>query len=211
MVQQGEAVLVVDDEQTVVRVLQRFLEDTGYQVVAASSGEQALRKMNEQQIEVVLLDIGMPGISGMEVLQQISTKWPETCVIMVTGLDDANTAVKALKLGAYDYITKPFNRDDVMLAIRRGLEKRRLEFENENYRNNMMKTIAEQTEQLQKQFATLLDTLTREQQLIHKPDSEQSKEERELLSRLPPELQEPKTSVEEFRKALFRILGKPQS
>ncbi len=116
-------VLVVDDEVSVRLVLQRILEEAGYGVVTAANGQEALDKMSQLNVGVVLLDIKMPGMSGMEVLQQITTNWPETCVIMVTGVVNTQTAVEVMKLGAYDYITKPFKRDDVAQKVQEAISK----------------------------------------------------------------------------------------
>ncbi len=119
-------ILVVDDEEAVRNLLQRILEEVGYDVVTAANGQEALDKVSQLNAGVVLLDIKMPGMSGIEVLQQITTNWPETCVVMATAAGDAQTAVEAMKAGAYDYITKPFNRDDVVLKVQKAIEKRDL-------------------------------------------------------------------------------------
>ncbi|MEE8598935.1 MAG: response regulator [Dehalococcoidales bacterium] len=123
MIGEQVRILVVDDEVAVRLVLQRILEGLGYHVVTAANGQEALDKMPQLNIGVALLDIMMPGMSGMEVLQQITTNWPETCVIMVTAVADAQTAIEAMKLGAYDYITKPFMRDDVAQKVQEAISK----------------------------------------------------------------------------------------
>ncbi len=119
-------ILFVDEEEPVRNLLQRVLKEAGYDVVTATNGQEALDKVSQLNVGVVLLDIKMPGMSGMEVLQQITTNWPETCVVMATAAGDAQTAVEAMKAGAYDYITKPFNRDDVVLKVQKAIEKRDL-------------------------------------------------------------------------------------
>jgi len=119
-------ILVVDDEEPVRKLLRRILGEAGYNVDTAATGQEALDKVSQLNAGVVLLDIKMPGMSGMEVLQQITTNWPETCVVMATAAGDAQTAVEAMKAGAYDYITKPFNRDDVVLKVQKAVEKRDL-------------------------------------------------------------------------------------
>jgi len=124
MTEEQVRVLVVDDEETVRNLLQRILKEVGYDVATAANGQEALAKIAELKPGVVLLDIKMPGMSGMEVLQQIRTNWPETCVVMATAAADVQTAVEAMTKGAYDYITKPFNRDDLLLKVQRAAEKR---------------------------------------------------------------------------------------
>lgn len=119
-------ILVVDDEEPVRNLLQRILGEAGYNVDTAANGQEALDKVSQLNAGVVLLDIKMPGMSGIEVLQQITTNWPETCVVMATAAGDAQTAVEAMKAGAYDYITKPFDRDDVVLKVQKAIEKRDL-------------------------------------------------------------------------------------
>ncbi len=123
MVGKQVRILVVDDEVTVRLVLQRIVEEAGYDVVTAANGQEALDKMSQLNAGVVLLDIKMPGMSGMEVLQQITTNWPEACVLMVTAVDDTQTAIEAMKLGAYDYITKPFKRDNVAQKLQEAISK----------------------------------------------------------------------------------------
>ncbi|MBI2980299.1 MAG: sigma-54-dependent Fis family transcriptional regulator [Chloroflexi bacterium] len=198
-------ILVVDDEESIRSFLQRVLQEAGYDVATAANGQEALNKITESGASVVCLDIKMPGISGMEVLRQIMANWPQTCVIMATAVADAQTAVDAMKLGAYDYITKPFNRDNVLLTIKRAIEKRNLLLENERHRSELEKRVGEQTERLQQQFVELVETLAREQRLIYRLAYSQ-RGGKELLSRLPKELQEPLSSVEEYSEALIRIL-----
>jgi len=199
-------VLVVDDEESVRDLLQRVLKEAGYDAVTAANGQEALDKVLQLRPEAVLLDIKMPGMSGMEVLQQITTNWPDTCVVMATAVADAQTAVEAMKIGAYDYITKPFNRDDVVLKVRRAIEKRHLLLENERHRLDLEKRVGEQAQRLQQQFVELVETLVREHKLMYELATRQTGGGKELLSKLPKELQEPMSSVEEFSEALLRIL-----
>ena len=199
-------VLVVDDEETVRDLLQRILGAVHYNVVKAANGQEALDKMRELSIKVAFLDVKMPGMSGIEVLRQITSNWPETCVIMATAVTDAQTAVEAMKMGAYDYITKPFNQDDVILTLQRALEKKHLELENERHELELQKRVGEQTERLQQQFVDLVETLAREHKLISRLASREGKAGREALSKLPKELQKPMASVEEFSEALLKLL-----
>ena len=201
-------ILVVDDEEIVRNSLQRVLKEAGYDVVTAANGQEALDKMSMSQLKIklVLLDIKMPGMPGMEVLRQLTTNWPETGVVMATAVADTQTAVEAMKLGAYDYITKPFSRDDVVLTVQRAIERRYLLLENERHRLEVEKRVSEQAQRLQEQFAELVETLSREHKLIYKLAEQQRGGVKSLLKRLPPELQEPMSSVEEFSEALIRIL-----
>ena len=206
MTEELRRVLVVDDEETVRNLLKRVLEESGYSVVTAANGQEALDKMSQLNIGVVLLDIKMPGISGMEVLQQLTADWFDTCVIMVTSVADAQTAVEAMKLGAYDYITKPFKRDNLVLTMQRAIERRNLVLESKRHQLALEKRIGEQTERLQQQFMELVETLAREHKLIYKLAAHQKGGAKEVMSTLPLELQQPMISVEEFSDALIRVL-----
>lgn len=198
-------VLVVDDEEGVRSLLERTLARVGYSVVSAANGQEALDRVSQQDIEVVLLDIKMPGMSGMDVLQQLARRWPDIGVVMVTGVADIQTAVEAMKLGADDYITKPFNWDDLLPKVQWAVEKRKLRLENERHRLELQQRVAEQAQQLQEQFAELVMTLAREHKLMYQL-AEQRGSAKSLFRKLPAELQQPMSSVEEFTEALLRVL-----
>ena len=208
MVEEQGRVMVVDDEEGVRNLLQRTLEGAGFNVVTAANGQEALETMSEPELEigVALLDIKMPGLSGIEVLQKIAAERPLICVIMVTAMVDATTAIEAMKLGAYDYVTKPFNPDDVVLAVQRGFERRGLWLENEKHRQRLQERLAGQTERMQEQFVELMNSLTREHQLLFRLKESRPELRKEILSKLPKELQEPIASAEDFRDALLKIL-----
>lgn len=121
-------ILVVDDEPSVVAAFTRALEDD-HSVVTAGTGKQCLKAVAEKPPDCVLLDINMPGMSGMDVLRRLAQSDPQVPVIMLTAVDDVKTAVKAMKTGAFDYLTKPCPMDQLKLAVSRALEKRNLELE----------------------------------------------------------------------------------
>lgn len=200
------SVLVVDDENSIRNILQRILEEAGYDVATAANGQEALDKVSQLMPEVVVLDIKMPGMSGMEVLQRIATNWPDVGVVMASAIGHTQIAVDAMKRGAYDYITKPFSRADLVLKVRRAMEKRRLLLENQHHRLDLEKRVGEQAEHLQQQFVELVETLAREHKLLYKLAEHQHRGAKSFFKRLPKELQEPMSSVEEFSDALIRIL-----
>ncbi len=208
MVEERGRVMVVDDEEGVRNLLQRTLEGAGFNVVTAANGQEALETMSEPELEIgiLLLDIKMPGLSGFEVLKQVTIEHPLICVIMVTAVVDTTTAIEAMKLGAYDYVTKPFNPDDVVLAVQRGFERRALWLENEKHRQRLQERLAGQTERMQEQFVELMSSLTREHQLLFRLKESRPELRKEILSKLPKELQEPIASAEDFRDALLKIL-----
>jgi two-component system nitrogen regulation response regulator NtrX len=123
-------VLVVDDEESILETLTGILEDDGYEVLTASSGEEALRSFDEFGPEVVLLDVWMPGMDGIETLKNIREKRNPASVIMISGHSTIDTAVQAIKFGAYDFLEKPLSLERVLILTRRALEKQRLEKEN---------------------------------------------------------------------------------
>ena len=108
----------------------RVLDGAGYQVEAVQDGREALRKVEEIPYDILILDIMMPGMDGLEVLRRVKETHPDVDVIMVTGLSQIDTAVQAMKLGAFDYISKPFEPDELILVVQRALERRLLLQEN---------------------------------------------------------------------------------
>ena len=200
-------VLVVDDEETIRTLLKRILEDAGYPVVTASDGEEALRILSQQEFELALLDVRMPGITGLELLGKITTDWPDTGVIMVTAVAELQTAVDAMKLAACDYITKPFDQGDLLEKVRKANEKRRHQIEDRRHYLELKKKFMQQTDLMRDQFSELVASLAREHKMLQKMAAAQPGGKKSL-SELPPELQNPIPSVEEFRDALLRILKK---
>ena len=162
-----ERILIADDEEVIRTLLQRVLIGAGYSVVATANGKEALDKMSQLKVKLVLLDNRMPGMSGMEVLQEITAHWPDTCVIMVSAVLDTQTAAKAMKLGAYDYIPKPFDLNTVIRTVQRAIETRDILSENGLYRFDFKKRAGEQRERLQPQFARPGE-VTPEHSLSHK-------------------------------------------
>jgi len=206
MTEKQEKILVVDDEEAVRNLLQRILEGAGYQVTTAANGKEALYKVSLGETQVVLLDIKMPEMSGIEVLAKLTADSPDHCVIMVTAVTDMDTAIKALKMGAYDYITKPFDQDEVKQKLQQAIEKWHRRIAEKRRYHQLSEGFAEKTKQAQEQFTELISSLSREHKLLHELAARQAGGGKELLSKLPKELQEPMSSVEEFRDALLRIL-----
>jgi DNA-binding NtrC family response regulator len=206
MTEEQIRVLVVDDEENVRNLLKRIMEERGYQVKTAANGKEALYYVSLGEIDLVLLDVKMPEISGIEALKKITIDHPDICVIMVTSVVDTETAVEAMKLGAYDYIIKPFDRDDVLQKVLGAAEiwRRRLK-EKQRYLK-LQENITEKTQKMQEQFVELLNSLAREHKLIQELAARQQDGGKSLLSKLPKELQEPIPSVDEFRDAMLKIL-----
>jgi len=115
-------ILVVDDERSVTDLLHEDLREEGYSCVTAGTGEDALKRLSEGNFDVVLLDLKLPGISGMDVLREAKSIHPEVAVIVVTAAGDAQTSVEAMKIGAVDYITKPFELERVNGSVEVALK-----------------------------------------------------------------------------------------
>ncbi len=130
-------ILVVDDDGSLRRVTQVQLEQSGYQVSTAADGNEALTILQKTPQDLVITDLKMPGLSGMDLLEKIRTEYPEIIVIMVTAFGTVETAVEAMKAGAYDYITKPVNLDELKLIISRALAHQRLLEEVRNLRASL--------------------------------------------------------------------------
>jgi DNA-binding NtrC family response regulator len=114
-------ILVIDDEPIIRVSCQRSLGSEGYEVKSASSGKEGIDLLAKEAFNLVLLDIKMPDMDGIEVLKKIKNTWPETKIIMITGYSTVETAVKTLKLGALNYLEKPFTPDTLVETIKEAL------------------------------------------------------------------------------------------
>ncbi len=131
-------ILVVDDEESICRSLKGILSDEGHEVLTAPSGEECLRIIEEELPDLVLLDIWLPGVNGIEILQSIKTNYPHIQVIMISGHGTVESAVRSTKLGAFDFIEKPLSLDKVVIIVNHALDLVRLEEENRLLRDRMM-------------------------------------------------------------------------
>mgnify|MGYP001548364037 CR=1 len=121
----SSSVLIVDDEEVVRRAHLRSLEDTGCQARVAEDGDKAIREMEIEPADVVLLDIRMPGTDGMDVLKTIKTRWPDSEVVIITGYPTIDSAKEAVRLGACNYIAKPVEPNDVIKAANDAMTQKR--------------------------------------------------------------------------------------
>jgi DNA-binding NtrC family response regulator len=117
-------ILLVDDEKDFVEMLTLRLEEIGEEVLQAYSGLESLEKMKDVEVDVVILDIKMPGMDGIETLQEIKKRFPLVEVIMLTGHGTIETAVQGMKLGAYDFLIKPADFDDLVTKLNKARERR---------------------------------------------------------------------------------------
>ena len=125
-----EAILIVDDEKNYLLVLEALLADAGYEVITSDSANEALEIALSHDLDLVITDVRMPGLDGMEFLAQLSSRQPDLPVIMMTAYATVEKAVEAMKRGAFDYITKPFKNEELILTIRKAIEMHRLKQEN---------------------------------------------------------------------------------
>ena len=132
------SILIVDDEPSILQSLSGLLTDEGFEIYTADNGYEALKIIDSEVPDMVLLDIWMPGIDGIETLKEIKKTNPALPVIIITGHGNVETAVKATKLGAFDLIEKPLNIDKVIVAINNALNFRRLEEENRYLRKKTL-------------------------------------------------------------------------
>ena len=130
-------ILVVDDEEILQDVLGLLLRKEGYRPIAARTGEEALLLFDKEPIDLVLLDVMLPGMSGMDVLRQIRQRDPEQVVVVITAYSSIEGAIEAMRQGAFHYVPKPFKNEEVLLTIRKGLEQRRLTQENRELREQL--------------------------------------------------------------------------
>jgi putative two-component system response regulator len=146
--QQATRILIVDDDEKVRRLLARILTREGFTCDLAADAAQALEDIEDREYDLVITDVNMPGMSGMELLAEVLGRRPDTSVILVTGLNNTSTAVTALEHGAYDYILKPFEATEVIISVRNALRRRQLEIENRSYREHLEERVRDQTEEI---------------------------------------------------------------
>ncbi|HJR45064.1 MAG TPA: HD domain-containing phosphohydrolase [Actinomycetota bacterium] len=142
------AVLIVDDEPSALRTLKRILAKTGHRIEAAHSTTEARAKLDSGSFALVLSDVNMPGESGMDLLESISGNGTDTATVMVTGVDDRDMAERALTMGAYGYVIKPFERNEILISVSNALRRRELEIENRHHREKLEQQVQQRTAHL---------------------------------------------------------------
>ena len=159
MANKKERILIIDDEMTIRKLLHQKLSREDYKCEEAASAEQALVKLSRHPVELIILDIKMPGKSGTELLPELRASYPDTAVLMATAVHDINIAIQCMEQGAYDYIAKPFNLDLVTLSVGKALEKRRLDLQIREYQQYLEQKVDEQTEKARKIFLSAMEAL----------------------------------------------------
>ncbi len=140
--------MIVDDEEPIRRMLARLLTRNGYECETAADAETAQATLNRSHFDLLLTDMDMPGISGLDLITQVSKTHPDTATVMVTGLDDTDLAQAALETGAYGYIIKPFEPNEILIGVANALRRRDLESENRNHRLRLEQMVRDRTDEL---------------------------------------------------------------
>src|SRR5881398_46407 len=152
----SERILIVDDEETIREIVCSMLTSAKYECRQAGSGMEALALLDSgEEFELMLSDLMMANLDGLGLLERTKEKFPDMPVIMVTAVHDISVALAALRNGAYDYLLKPFEREQLLATVRRALENRRLRMENRVYQSNLESLVAARTEQLRQAMAEL--------------------------------------------------------
>src|SRR5438477_3882788 len=152
----AERILVVDDEEAIREVITSMLASAGYRCQQAGSGKEALAVLQSgSQFELMLSDLMMAEMDGIGLLERTKERYPDMPVVMVTAVHDISVALNAIRNGAYDYLLKPFEREQLLAMIRRALETRRLRLENRAYQSNLESLVAARTEQLRQTMTDL--------------------------------------------------------
>lgn len=150
-----DRILIVDDEELICRLLAQRLTSEGYACVTANNGREALSHFYKDTFSLIISDIRMPEMDGIELLKRVKDLNPNMMVIMVTAYPELDMAVEAMRLGAYDFIIKPADLDLILLSVRKALEKRRLEEELEAYHKHLERLVEERTAGLRQAYRVL--------------------------------------------------------
>ncbi len=148
-------ILIVDDEAAVRGVLIKTLESNGYNCTPAADASEARRCLEKQGFDLILCDIMMPGESGLDLIRHVASKYPDTAIIMVTGIDDPQEVKIAREIGIYGYILKPFDPNQILISAANALRRRELEMQAKAYRQNLERIVKQRTAELLDRNATL--------------------------------------------------------
>src|SRR5450631_4825160 len=151
-----DRILVVDDEEPIREIVASMLGTAGYACKQAASGMEALAVLNSgEEFELMLSDLMMADLDGIGLLERTKEKYPDMPVVMVTAVHDISVALAAIRNGAYDYLLKPFEREQLLATVRRALENRRLKQENRAYQTGLESLVAARTEMLRRALVDL--------------------------------------------------------
>ena len=155
----NEKILVVDDDKAIARLIGQIAEMGGYACCLAHNGDDAREHLRKDTFHLVLCDVNMPGESGVDLARHIIAEYPDTAVVMVSAMDDAEIANTALDMGTYGYIIKPFKPNELAINIANAIRRRELEIESRQHSENLEKMVQERTEALQHSLSDLRKSL----------------------------------------------------
>jgi putative two-component system response regulator len=152
-------ILIVDDESHICEIISRWLTAEGYICKTVTDGESAIDILNQESFDLVIADIMMPGMSGVDLLTFIKSRYSDIAVLMLTAVDDCETGAITLDLGAYGHMFKPFDKRDILLSVFNALERRRLSLANEEYQRTLEKQLAEHTAAMKEREREMINLL----------------------------------------------------
>ncbi|MEW6427949.1 MAG: response regulator [Thermodesulfobacteriota bacterium] len=199
-----ETLLIVDDEPPIRQLLQRWLSQEGYRCLTAENGQEALDRLDDQRVDLLLTDINMPVMTGIELISTARRSQRDLAIIMVTAVDDREIAMKALELGAFGYVLKPFERLEVLLHVTNALRLRALEMEHRRHHHGLVELFLERTRALKESYTRL------EQMDIHLRRSEQLAGLGQLTAGIAHELNTPVAFVGGNCRHLEKYVGRLQ-
>jgi putative nucleotidyltransferase with HDIG domain len=209
MMNHDQRILLVDDEAMIRRLLNVKLSKQGYHCEESGNATEALDKMTTYSADLIMLDMKMPGKSGMELLPELKVSYPDTAVIMATAVAEANLAIQCMRLGADDYITKPFNLDEVALNVEKTLEKRMLEHQIKEYQQQLQQKVEEQTGEIRRLFLGSIEALVVALEAKDKYTAGHSRRVTEIALAIGRELNFPEEDLENLRwGSLLHDVGK---
>jgi len=204
-----EKILIVDDEVPVQRTLSRIMKRIQRKCSLASSAEEARTIMKEETFDLILCDIRLPGESGMDLISDVLSEYPETAVIMVSGMDDPEVAEKALEIGAYGYMIKPFKPSEVIINVSSALRRQRLETESRTHRENLEQMVASRTAKLQETLDDVIHVIALTVESRDPYTAGHQRRVAELASAIAEEMELPEDQVKGIRMAgVIHDLGK---
>ena len=151
--------LVVDDEPRLRQVLVHLMRNDGFRCFEAGNGLEAVELLQRQPVTLIMSDLRMPRMDGIELLKQVRSRWPDTAMVLITAVADVEVAVSCLAIGAMDYLTKPFHLEEVRARVKQALEKRRLILENRDYQERLEERVAVQARRLEELFLAGIQAL----------------------------------------------------
>jgi len=202
-------ILVVDDDRVIQKIVSRWLTDQGYHCQVAGSGEDAWRMLQEHPFALLISDIMMPGMSGIELLEKARGRFPDLAVLMATGVDDRETGVSAIEKGAYGYLVKPFGENELLIHAANALERRGLTMANKSYTRRLQQEVRRLTEEVRRQEEQIVACVVSASEAGDESTNQHNRRIGLYSAKLAEELRWDEPAVDEIRvAALMHDIGK---